>query len=58
MRSSRANLKDLDLFVLDNTLRESVVVQARGQTLQDKRDMFKEVLELGFQDIILGAFAL
>ena len=36
-------LRDLDLFVLDNSIRESTVGALRGHTLQNKHDIYKQV---------------
>ena len=38
-------LKNLDLFVLDNSLRETTVGQLRGHTLENKRTIFDQVSE-------------
>ena len=37
-------LRDLDLFVLDNSIRESTVALLRGHTLQNKHDIYKQVI--------------
>ena len=36
-------LKNLDLFVLDNSLRETTVGQLRGHTRENKRKIFEQV---------------
>ena len=36
-------LRNLDLFVLDNSLRETTVGQLRGHTLENKRKIFGQV---------------
>ena len=36
-------LKNLDLFVLDNSLRETTVGQLRGHTPENKRKIFEQV---------------
>lgn len=36
-------LKDMDLFVLDNSLRETTVGQLRGHTIDDKWKIYNEV---------------
>ena len=36
-------LKELDLFVLDNSLRESAVGQLRGHTVENKWKIYNEV---------------
>ena len=38
----RKTLKDLDLFVLDNSLRETTVGQLRGHTLGNKRKIYDQ----------------
>ena len=37
-------LRDLDLFVLDNSIRESTVGALRGHTIQNKHDIYKQVI--------------
>ena len=53
----RAVLKDLDMFVLDNSLRESTVGQLRGHTLENKWAILNEVKKCGFKHIIVSAFS-
>ncbi len=53
----RGALKNLDLFVLDNSLRESTVGQLRGHTLDNKYCILKEVKECRFEHIIVSAFS-
>ncbi len=53
----RRTLRDLDLFVLDNSLRESTVGQLRGHTLENKWAIFEEVKKCGLQLIIVAAFS-
>ena len=53
----RKRLKDLDLIVLDNSLRESTVGQLRGHTLENKKMIFDEVKKCGFQFIVVAAFS-
>ena len=36
-------LKNLDLFVLDNSLRETTVGQLRGHTIENKWQIYNEV---------------
>ena len=38
-----SRLRDLDLFVLDNSIRETTVGQLRGHTLEDKWAIYEEV---------------
>lgn len=56
-REKRKVLQDLDLFVLDNSLRESTVGQVRGHTLQDKWDILNEVKKCDFKNILVSAFS-
>ena len=37
-------LRELDLFVLDNSIRESTVGALRGHTIQNKHDIYKQVI--------------
>ena len=50
-------LRDLDVFVLDNSIRESTVAQLRGHTLEDKWKLYREVQKCGFQNKIVAAFS-
>ena len=50
-------LKDLDLFVLDNSLRESTVGQTRGHTIDEKWRVYEEVKKCGFKYIVVAAFS-
>ena len=43
-KPKRQRLADIDLFVLDNSIRESTVGALRGHTLQNKHDIFKQVI--------------
>ena len=56
-KSKRARLKDLDLIVLDNSIRESTVGQLRGHTLKNKWKIYNEVKKCGFKFIIVAAFS-
>lgn len=53
----RAILRNLDMFVLDNSLRESTVGQLRGHTLENKFSILREVQECKFKHIIVSAFS-
>ena len=53
----RQTLKDLDLFVLDNSLRESTVGQLKGHTLEDKWAILEESKKCGFRHIVVAAFS-
>ena len=56
-KCKRARLKDLDLIVLDNSIRESTVGQLRGHTLENKWKIYNEVKKCGFKFIIVAAFS-
>ena len=57
VRSKRHDrLKDLDLFILDNSIRESTVGQLRSHTLADKIQIYEQVKECGIKDIIVASF--
>lgn len=53
----RERLKNLDFFVLDNSIRESTVGQLRSHTLENKIEIYEEVKKCGFKDIIVASFA-
>ena len=55
--TKRQILKDLDLFVLDNSIRESTVGQLRGHTLENKWKIYDEVKRCGFKYIVVAAFS-
>ncbi len=50
-------LKDLDIFVLDNSIRESTVGQLRGHTIENKWKIYNEVKKLGFKNTIVASFS-
>ena len=50
-------LKDLDLFCLDNSIRESTVGQLRSHTLENKIAIFQEVKKCGIKDVLVASFA-
>ena len=50
-------LKELDLFILDNSLRESTVGQTRGHTIDEKWKIYEEVKKCGFKNIIVASFS-
>ena len=53
----RKILQDLDLFVLDNSIRESTVGQLRSHTLQNKLDIFEQVKKVGIEDVVVASFS-
>ena len=44
-----ARLKDLDLVVMDNIVRESTVGQLRGHTAEDHLKIYEEAKKCGFK---------
>ncbi|XP_038049048.1 uncharacterized protein LOC119722788 isoform X1 [Patiria miniata] len=50
-------LRDLDIFVLDNSMRESTVGQLRGHTLESKWQIYDEVKKCGFKNTIVASFS-
>ena len=50
-------LQDLDLFILDNSIRESTVGQTRGHTIDEKWKIYEEVKKCGFKNIIVASFS-
>ena len=50
-------LKNLDLFVLDNSIRESTVGQLRSHTIENKKAIFAEVKKCGLEHIIVASFS-
>ena len=42
-KEKRKGLKEMELFVLDNSLRESTVGQLRGHTIENKRKIYEQV---------------
>lgn len=53
----RERLKNMDFFCLDNSIRESTVGQLRSHTLENKKEIFKEIKKAGMTDVIVAAFA-
>ncbi|XP_038047650.1 uncharacterized protein LOC119721761 [Patiria miniata] len=49
-------LRDLDIFVLDNSIRESTVGKLQGQTPETKWKIYREVKKLGIKNIIVACF--
>jgi len=50
-------LKDLDLMIIDNSVRESTVGQLKGHTAQDKFEIFEEATKCGFKEMLVGSFS-
>ena len=53
----RDRLKNLDFFILDNSIRESTVGQLRSHTLANKLQIYEHVKACGIKDIIVASFA-
>ncbi len=49
-------LKNVDVFVLDNSIRESTVGAVKGHTVNEKWQIYNEVKQCGFTHIIVAAF--
>lgn len=56
-KQKRDRLKNLDFFILDNSIRESTVGQLRSHTLENKIQIFQHVKACGIKDIIVASFA-
>ncbi|KAL9952347.1 hypothetical protein ACROYT_G039590 [Oculina patagonica] len=56
-KRKRRRLKELDLIVVDNSIRESTVGQLRGHTLENKWKIYNEVKKCGFKFIVVAAFS-
>lgn len=53
----RERLKNLDFFVLDNSIRESTVGQLRAHTLENKKAIFEQVKKCGIKDVVVASFS-
>ena len=53
----RERLKNLDLFVLDNSISESTVGQIRSHTLRNKVRILEQVKKASIKDIIIASFS-
>ena len=49
-------LKNLDLFVLDNSLRETTVGALHAHTMENKRKIYDEIKKCGFKYFIVESF--
>jgi len=54
--NKRARLRDMNVFVLDNSLRESTVAQTAGHTLNNKFEILTEIKKCGFDNVLVAAF--
>ena len=50
-------LRNMDFFVLDNSIRESTVAQLRGHTLENKWAIYNEVKKMKFKHVIVASFS-
>ena len=50
-------LRNLDFFVLDNSIRESTVGQLKGHTLENKWAIYSDVKKMNFKNIIVASFS-
>ena len=55
--NKREVLRNLDCFVLDNTIRESAVGAFRGHTIDNKWKLYQEAKKCGMKHIIVAAFS-
>ena len=53
----QCRLKELDLFILDNSIRESTVGQLRSHTLENKIAIYDQVKKCGMEHIIVATFS-
>ena len=53
----REKLRELDFFILDNSIRESTVGQIRGHTVEDKKKIFLNVKRCGMHSTVVAAFS-
>ena len=49
-------LKNMDIFVLDNSLRETTVASVRAHTVESKRAIFQEIKKCGFKNFLIESF--
>lgn len=56
-KEKRKALQELDLFVLDNSLRESTVGQLRGHTIENKWKIYEQIKKVGFKHIVVASFS-
>ncbi|XP_033106326.1 uncharacterized protein LOC117108423 [Anneissia japonica] len=49
-------LKNMELFVLDNSLRETTVASLRAHTIENKRAIYDEIKKCGFKYFIVESF--
>ena len=54
--TKRKILRDLDFFVLDNSIRETTVGALRGHTLENKIKIYQEAKKCGFDYFLVASF--
>jgi len=57
VKQKRERLKNLDFFVLDNSIRESTVGQLRSHTLENKIQILEQVRKVGIEHIVVASFS-
>jgi hypothetical protein len=55
-KAKEERLKTMDVFVLDNSLRETAVASIKGQVSSDKDKILQSLQNTGLTDIIVAAF--
>ena len=55
-QSKLDRLRNMELFVLDNSMRETTVASLHSHTLQDKRDIYEEIKKCGFKYYFIESF--
>lgn len=55
-RAKEERLRNMDIFVLDNSLRETAVAAVKGQVASDKDQILSAVSKTGISDFIVAAF--
>ena len=53
----RERLRDLDFFILENSIRESTVGQLRSHTIENKKQIYQEVKKCGIRNLVVATFA-
>merc|ERR1719193_1184343 len=49
-------LKNMEVFILDNSMRETTVAALRAHTLKNKRAIYDEIKKCGFKHFIVESF--
>ena len=56
-QKSSDRLKDMELFVLDNSLRETTVASIQAHTLENKYAIYEEIKKVGFKYFFVESFS-